>query len=961
MIQKIFTSKTTFEELSIPEEQQYSIIANSQGQLSAVPQGDFENKTKLTFVQGSTTTAANASPKIVTTSSGNYVPQIGDLFELTLSVANTTASMSIAIDGGTTYPIFIGGVQATVVATVGLKHFYIFDGTAFNLIGSPRNVDTNTTYVSTTLSTASNTGATYTGVVNRALIDNYNGTSTFTIPNTTALGSYYFIYRNAPGTTRIVTLSASRWIVSLDGATQINNTGYIEIGQGSWVYLRTKTANLETFVESTSPNAIINATTPGNWNIGGDFIPYTNANQNVDLNEKNLTNVGTFRSKRIQNPDNLVVKTDKNKTNYLMELTDGTPLIVHQTEVTNPFNLISTPTDNFGFGIGALEENVGEKTIGIGLSALAENKGGYSIGIGENSLLENLGISVTGIGENALSKNTSHYVIGIGKNIMEYNAAGSSIGIGDESLRYNYGRNVIGIGRMMMSYNTGIDSINIGTNSMSFNTGNSVIGIGRDSLMFNDSSSLISIGNNSLNDPQPDTPKEKTFDYEDIDIPNKRIYIPSHGFGEGGDFINLIFTQGTEPIPTGFDNLYNGQAYQFMLSNDGDYIYWSSVIYGTSYERRTVNITGQGTGTGHKFTPIVKRNNSMSIGNSISWSDITKDNQTVIKGVEILALDSTIASIDAASDNVLVTKEWINSQGFGTQTLSSSTSNIISGSTVQRAALTGDVTASQNSNATTIANNAVTTAKIENSAVTHAKYQNIATQRILGRGATGTGNVQELTLGSNLSISGSTLNATSGIQGLGEVLSIDETTQNGKIILTEESEVVFTNPKTRLRFVSLDGNFLISENGESLVFTHENNSGVFQFTEDTIFEKPVIVPNAIYLNHAINLGQLEGLYNRLLTPQIEVSGSQTVHAGWNGKEVTFMSSGLLTIPNFLVDEFSFALAADSGVTITWAIASPFTWRVAGLPVGDAPPTMTDGQFCQVSRRKGTNEIRVRGL
>src|SRR5690606_26898287 len=41
----------------------------------------------------------------------------------------------------------------------------------------------------------------------------------------------------------------------------------------------------------------------------------------------------------------------------------------------------------------------------------------------------------------------------------------------------------------------------------------------------------------------------------------------------------------------------------------------------------------------------------------------------------------------------VASREWVNSQNFSTQTLSSSTSNIISGSTVQRAALTGDVTA----------------------------------------------------------------------------------------------------------------------------------------------------------------------------------------------------------------------------------------------------------------------------
>jgi hypothetical protein len=56
---------------------------------------------------------------------------------------------------------------------------------------------------------------------------------------------------------------------------------------------------------------------------------------------------------------------------------------------------------------------------------------------------------------------------------------------------------------------------------------------------------------------------------------------------------------------------------------------------------------------------------------------------------------------------------------------------------LQRAALTGDVTASAGSNATTIANDAVTTAKILNAAVTLAKLANIADQTILGNNTGG--------------------------------------------------------------------------------------------------------------------------------------------------------------------------------------------------------------------------------
>ncbi len=63
---------------------------------------------------------------------------------------------------------------------------------------------------------------------------------------------------------------------------------------------------------------------------------------------------------------------------------------------------------------------------------------------------------------------------------------------------------------------------------------------------------------------------------------------------------------------------------------------------------------------------------------------------------------------------------------------------------IQRSALTGDVTASAGSGATTIANDAVTTAKILNNNVTLAKLGQLTAPQFLGRTTAGTGNVEAL-------------------------------------------------------------------------------------------------------------------------------------------------------------------------------------------------------------------------
>jgi hypothetical protein len=96
-------------------------------------------------------------------------------------------------------------------------------------------------------------------------------------------------------------------------------------------------------------------------------------------------------------------------------------------------------------------------------------------------------------------------------------------------------------------------------------------------------------------------------------------------------------------------------------------------------------------------------------------------------------------------------------------------------------ALTGDVTTSAGSLATTIANDAVS----------YAKMQNVsAASKLLGRGDSGSGDPQEITLGTNLSMSGTTLNASGGGGGLSDSDYGDVTVSGGGTVMTIDPDVV---------------------------------------------------------------------------------------------------------------------------------------------------------------------------
>ncbi len=102
---------------------------------------------------------------------------------------------------------------------------------------------------------------------------------------------------------------------------------------------------------------------------------------------------------------------------------------------------------------------------------------------------------------------------------------------------------------------------------------------------------------------------------------------------------------------------------------------------------------------------------------------------------------------------------------------------------LQRAALTGDITASAGSNATSIANDAVT----------FAKMQNITSDRLLGRDTAGSGDAEELTVSGGIEFSGST-----GVVSSSRTLDRDASVNTFNTTVAETTIYSYTIPANTL-------------------------------------------------------------------------------------------------------------------------------------------------------------------
>ena len=195
-----------------------------------------------------TVTTANATAaKVGTTTSGSYVPAIGD--RLTVNFVNgcNVSTPTLNVDGSGVKNIRLANGNVTTsnfalgtTADSNVEVQMWYDGTYYRLYGP--SGDNNTTYTGIDSGATTTTTATATLALNTFAIANYaSGQLVYTLPATAANTSSIQVYAMSAGGFRI-TAPAGYNILYPDG-TDSGSAGYIEVPQYGMVRLRCTVAN----------------------------------------------------------------------------------------------------------------------------------------------------------------------------------------------------------------------------------------------------------------------------------------------------------------------------------------------------------------------------------------------------------------------------------------------------------------------------------------------------------------------------------------------------------------------------------------------------------------------------------------------------------------------------------------------------------------------------------------------
>lgn len=196
-----------------------------------------------------------------------------------------------------------------------------------------------------------------------------------------------------------------------------------------------------------------------------------------------------------------------------------------------------------GYRAGYMNRGFNQTTLGD--EAGYENTGNYQTALGHMTGYGNRGLAQVAIGNRAGYMNTGNYQITIG-----YGAGYENTGSKQTALGYGAG-----------TYNSGTTQTALGYLAGALNRKDWQVALGYQAGQYNEGTENVAIGSQAFNDFKLDLPRKVFFDAENIDDYTDTITILNgHGFNPG-EYINLKYTEGTEPI----EGLEDGAIYRFYV------------------------------------------------------------------------------------------------------------------------------------------------------------------------------------------------------------------------------------------------------------------------------------------------------------------------------------------------------------------------------------------------------------
>jgi hypothetical protein len=245
---------------------------------------------------------------------------------------------------------------------------------------------------------------------------------------------------------------------------------------------------------------------------------------------------------------------------------------------------------------------------------------------------------------------------------------------------------------------------------------------------------------------------------------------------------------------------------------------------------------------------------------------------------------------------------------------------------LSRAALTGDVTASAGSNATTIANDAVT----------YAKIQDVTDARLLGRSAGSAGDVQEITVGAGLSLSAGALTNT------GSTFTTEDA--QDAVGAMVDASLTYVDGTPLLQRAALTGD--VTAAAGSNATTIANDAVTFgkiqNISGDTLLGRDSGSPGDV---QEITMGTNMALSFGSLSCTLESRRSVGVTFDGNGSTPTVGSIGYVVCP-FVGEVESWSIVANasgSAVVDVWKAAGAIPTNANSI-AGTGKPTLASQQL-----------------